>query len=132
MKNIPSFFIIFLLFKIYPLVALTAFTNGVDGGRLGDNLLNVIKTYYCSIVHNVPMVLTPFPYSDRFNFSQILSSCSLNSFSRKVSITGGENWRNSKPIGVLSSDTLYTTSYYYLPTGFRHLCQIDAWDDLTK
>lgn len=110
-----------------------AFTNHTDCGRLGDQLLNVIKTKYLADKLGVPMVLTPFAYSDCFKFSQLLAPCSSRSFRSVIQIGGGDqDWRRSQPIKNLAQNTLYRISYYYCPPGFRHLCRIDEWDDIAK
>jgi len=65
-----KYFLLLFLASAYHTVAQTSgMTYMLNGGRLGDNLVNFCKSKWLAYKYKMPFFYTPFPYSDQLQLS---------------------------------------------------------------
>lgn len=124
--------LIFFVFFFQYASANSAVSYELNGGRLGDNLINYLHAKWISYLIGIPVIYTPFKYSDALALSEIEISPS-NTYNQICSISSDSF--DLLQVQHLSS-TLFQLSYFPETSWGRNCLRSQPkfyidWDDPT-
>jgi hypothetical protein len=92
------------------LKAPVAVTYQLNGGRFGDNLHSLTQALWFSFCHNIPLLLTPFPYLEQLKIYHLYDHCTTECrrlYKQQIYVK-----RNSNVLHDEHADTcLYITTF---------------------
>lgn len=107
MYGVKMRYFLLLLLTLFSIIKPTDITYRWHDGRMGDNIINVVKCRYLSYKYNIPFLFSPFPHADFFAFSRH-PHASSTSCTKKTTINSEQELNHKK----IDTHALYESNFY--------------------